>query len=129
MADIQAGLFTTPEQYQQNRLAQQETQAIEMAKLDPFQQGLVNQRMGMNRIADVGAGALGIQDPQLQLISQRKAILSQVNPNDPNSLAQAAQKAAQMGDGALLNDVMSKLKSLSDIQKEQATAAKQAKKF
>ena len=119
-----AGLFATPEQYQQQRQDIQRAQAIQMAQLDPFQQGQANIQMGLNRIADVGAGALGVQDPQLQLLAQRRSILSQVNPNDPNSLAQAAQKAAQMGDGALLSDVMGRLKSLSDIQKEQATAAK-----
>ena len=122
--DNTAGLFATPEQYQQARIDQQRAQAIQMAQLDPFQQGQANIQMGMNRLADVGAGVLGIQDPQLQLLAQRRAVLSQLNPNDPASLTQAAQKAAQMGDAALLTDVMGRLKSLSDIQKEQATAAK-----
>jgi hypothetical protein len=93
-----AGLFTTPDQYQQNRQAVQRAQALEMAKLDPFQQGQANIQMGMNRLADVGAGALGIQDPQLKLQSTRQQVLQGLDPNDVNSITRAAQALAQAGD-------------------------------
>jgi hypothetical protein len=95
-----AGLFSTPEQYQQQRQAVQRAQAIQMAQLDPFQQGQANIQMGFNRIADVGAGALGIQDPQLKLQSARQQILQGTDQTDPNSLAQAAQALNQAGDTA-----------------------------
>jgi len=122
--DNMAGLFATPEQYQQAQLAQQQANAATMAQLTPDQQANAGMRVAGYQLGGGIAGAFGAQDPQLQMLSQRRAVLAQINPNDPNSLVQAAQKAAQMGDRALLGDVMGQLKSLSDIQKEQTTAAK-----
>ncbi|CAB5194428.1 hypothetical protein UFOVP176_6 [uncultured Caudovirales phage] len=96
--DNMAGLFSTPEQYQQARIDQQRAQAIQMAQLDPFQQGQANIQMGMNRLADVGAGALGVQDPMLKLQSIRQQVLQGLDPNDAVSIAKAAQALAQAGD-------------------------------
>jgi hypothetical protein len=90
MADNQsmlAGLFSTPDQYQQNRQAVQRAQAIQMASLDPFQQGQANIQLGMNRIADVGAGALGIQDPQLQQLSTINQLASQFDTGTSGGMA------------------------------------------
>jgi hypothetical protein len=95
-----AGLFTTPEQYQQQRQAVQRAQAIQMASLDPFQQGQANIQMGINRIADVGAGALGVQDPALKLQSFRQQVLQGVDQTDPESLAQASYALNREGDTA-----------------------------
>lgn len=122
--DNTAGLFATPEQYQQAQNEAALSRGVQLAQLDPLQAARAQLYQGGYMAGGAIGGALGGQDPQLQLLSQRKSILSQVNPNDPNSLAQAAQKAAQMGDGALLNDVMSRMKALADVQKEQATTAK-----
>jgi hypothetical protein len=88
--DNMAGLFSTPEQYQQSRIDQQRAQAIQMAQLDPFQQGQANIQMGVNRLADVGAGALGIQDPMLQQVTSVNSVMKQVNFNDPQSMMKAA---------------------------------------
>lgn len=95
---IVAGLFATPEQYQQQRQALQQAQAIEMAKLDPFQQGLVNQQMGLNRLADVAGNVLGVQDPQLQAVAARQSVLKGVDQTSASSLREAAQKLADIGD-------------------------------
>jgi hypothetical protein len=95
---IVGGLFSTPEQYQQQRQDIQRAQAIQMAQLDPFQQGQANIQMGVNRIADVGAGALGVQDPQLQLMAMRKQVLQGLDPTDAASINKAAQTLAQAGD-------------------------------
>jgi hypothetical protein len=43
-------------------------------------------------------GALGGQDPQLQLISRREALASQLDPNNPDSYMQVAKMAADAGD-------------------------------
>lgn len=117
-----AGLFATPEQYQQQRLAQQQAQAVQMATLDPFQQGLVNQRMGINRIADVGAGLLGVQDPQMQLQAARRSLIQQTNMADPASLRQAIQ--ASSNDPELSAFLMGKYKELTAIQKDQSVITK-----
>jgi negative regulator of genetic competence, sporulation and motility len=44
------------------------------------------------------AGALGIEDPQLQLISTRNAIAQQIDQTDPESILKGAQMLAQAGD-------------------------------
>ena len=121
---IIGGLFTIPEQYQQAQLDQQQDRAMRMAQLTPEQRASANLQTAGYQLAGGIAGAMGAEDPQLQLLSQRRSILSQINPNDPNSLVKAAQQAAQLGDRALLGDVMGQLKAVSDIQKEQATTAK-----
>jgi hypothetical protein len=95
---MMAGLFSTPEQYQQQRQAVQRAQAIQMAQLDPFQQGQANIQMGFNRIADVGAGALGIEDPMLKIQSMRQQVLQGTDQTDPDSLAKASQALNQAGD-------------------------------
>lgn len=123
-ADNMAGLFSTPEQYQQAQSEAALNRGVQLAQLDPLQRAAAQMYQGGYLAGGAIGGALGGQDPMLQILSQRRSILSQVNPNDPNSLAQAAQKAAQNGDGQLLNDVMSRMKALADIQKEQATTVK-----
>ena len=82
-----AGLFSTPEKYQQQRQAVQRAQAIQMASLDPFQQGQANIQMGFNRLADVGAGALGIQDPMLQQLSTINQLASQFDTGTSGGMA------------------------------------------
>ena len=120
--DNTAGLFATPEQYQQARIDQQRAQAIQMAQLDPFQQGQANIQMGMNRLADVGAGVLGIQDPMLQRQAQRRALIQQTNMADPQSLVQAIQ--ASTNDPELSSYLLGKYKEITGIQKEQSVIEK-----
>jgi hypothetical protein len=117
-----AGLFATPEQYQQQRQDIQRAQAIQMAQLDPFQQGQANIQMGLNRIADVGAGALGVQDPMLKLQSMRQQILRNLDQTDPNAIATAAQQLAQVGDqqGAMQLAELSRSAALKKAQADKA---------
>jgi len=97
MADsIVGGLFgMTPEMYQQTQNQQALKQASELAQLDPFALAKTGIGYGANRLAGVIGGALGGQDPQLQLISIRNAVMKEVNPNDPNSIMEGARKLGQ----------------------------------
>jgi len=96
MADsIVGGLFgMTPEMYQQEQNQMALAQAAKLAQLDPFALAKTGIGYGANRLAGVIGGALGGQDPQLQLISMRNAVMREANPNDPESLMAAAQKLA-----------------------------------
>jgi hypothetical protein len=93
-----AGLFATPEMYQQqqDQLAQQ--QAIQMAQLSPEQRAQADIRGGFQRAGNAVGGLMGAQDPQMRLAAMRQQVLQGLNPNDPNSIAQAAQSLAQAGD-------------------------------
>jgi hypothetical protein len=92
------GLFTSPQQYQQQQQDLARSRAMEFAKLDPFQQANTAIGQGAYGLAGAIGGALGGQDPQLKMISQRQALANQLDPNDPASYMKVAQSAAQMGD-------------------------------
>lgn len=95
---IMMGLFASPEQYQQQRLAQQQANAIKMAKLSPFQQGQANIQMGMNRFADVGAGIMGAEDPQLKLVTLRNQLAQGKDFSSFEGWAKYAQELSQNND-------------------------------
>ena len=127
--DIVGSLFgVTPEMFQQRQAALADKQAIEFAQLTPMQQAQAGIYRGAYGLAGALGGALGAQDPQLQLISARNAIAKQINYNDPASIMQGVQSLSQAGDtvGAMqLADVARKLQS-EMAQTFQRTAAGQA---
>lgn len=98
MASEILGLFTSPQQYQQQQQNLARSRAMEFARLDPFQQANAAIGQGAYGLAGAIGGALGGEDPQLKLISQRQALSNQLDPNDPESYMRVAQAAAQIGD-------------------------------
>jgi len=97
MADsIVGGLFgMTPESYQDTRQLLEQRQALQQAQLDPYEAvNYMAARAGQQLGRGLG-GALGAQDPQLQIISARNAVMKEINPNDPESLMAGAQRLAQ----------------------------------
>jgi hypothetical protein len=100
MADsIVGGLFgITPEAYQQQQNQQALGQAAKLAQMSPFELAKTGIGYGANRLAGAIGGALGGQDPQLQLISMRNAIMKGVDLNDPEALKEASSRLAQLGD-------------------------------
>lgn len=97
MADsIVGGLFgMTPQSYQAQQNQQALAQSVELGQLDPFALARTGLIYGGRQIGGAIAGALGGQDPQLQLISARNAVMREINPNDPESIMSGAQKLAQ----------------------------------
>ncbi len=109
------GLFTSPEQYQAQQLAQQQgaeqQRALGFAGLDPRQQAIYGLFMGGQQLGRGVGGLLGVQDPQLQRIRQREELMQSINPADPQSLMAGIQRASQAGDQELaltLTDFMNK---------------------
>jgi hypothetical protein len=98
MATDILGLFTSPEQYQANQMAQFRQRSANEVQLDPFQQAAIGMRQAGYQLGGGIGGALGGQDPQLQKIAQRQAILGLIDPNNPDSYTQAIQAALQSGD-------------------------------
>ena len=89
-----AGLFMTPEMYQQEMNNQAFTRAATLAKMDPFEAAKTSLGYGGYQLGNVIAGALGGQDPMLQQLTAVQGVMKQVNPNDPRSLMAAAQQLA-----------------------------------
>jgi hypothetical protein len=120
MASDILGLFTTPEQYQQAQQQQQQAQAIQYASLNPMAQANYGTFLAGQRLGGAIGGALGGQDPQLKLISQRQQILGMIDPSNPDSFAQGIQMALQTGDtqtAFLLRNEM--MKSQQQAQEQQ----------
>jgi hypothetical protein len=119
MASEILGLFTTPQQYQQNQLAQFQNRAAREVQLDPFQQAALGARTAGYQLGQGIGGALGGEDPQLKMISQRQQILGMIDPSNPDSYAQAIQMALQTGDtqtAFLLRNEMMKAKEQAQQQ-------------
>jgi hypothetical protein len=119
MASEILGLFTTPEQYQQNQLAQFQNRAAKEVQLDPFQQAALGARTAGYQLGQGIGGALGGQDPQLKKITQRQQLLGMIDPSNPDSYAQAIQAALQTGDqeaAFLLRNEMMKAKEQAQQQ-------------
>ena len=98
MATNILGLFTSPEQYQANQMAQFRQQSANEVQLDPFQQAAIGMRQAGYQLGGGIGGALGGQDPQLQIIARRQALAGQLDPNNPQSYMQVARMAADVGD-------------------------------
>ena len=100
MADnIVAGLFgLTPEMYQGQQYNQDLKRGYELAQLDPGAAARAQLGASVGQLGRGFAGAMGIEDPQLKLISTRNTIAQQIDQSDPESILKGAQMLAQMGD-------------------------------
>lgn len=123
-----AGLFMTPEAYQQQRDQAALAGFAQQAQLDPFQSAKLSTMYGGYQLGNVLAGALGGQDPMLQALSVRKQVAQNINWNDPQSLANASRQLLQAGDvqgsqqlaaqaQALQDKVLANLKTQSEVSK------------
>jgi hypothetical protein len=75
------GLFTTPEQYQLAQQQAQQAQAIQFANLNPMAQANYGTFLAGQKLGGAIGGALGGEDPQLKMISQRQQILGMIDPS------------------------------------------------
>jgi hypothetical protein len=93
----------TPEMYQRDQNILALKQAAELGQMDPFASARTSLIYGGRQLGGAIAGALGAEDPQLQLISARNAVMQEVDPTNPASLQSAIQRLAFAGDqrGAL----------------------------
>jgi hypothetical protein len=120
-----AGLFgLTPQAYQNQQYNQDLKRGTELAALDPGAAARANLMASVGQLGRGFAGALGVQDPQLQMITQQAQLLQGLNLRDPQSLEAAAIQANQMGNTPLAI----KLFDLSDaarVRAQQMQAQKQ----
>jgi hypothetical protein len=99
MAEIVGGLFgVTPESLQQQRYQQDLAQGYKMAQLSPGDAARAGLQASVGQLGRGIAGLMGVEDPQMKLISARQSIISQLDQTDPASMLKGAQMLAQMGD-------------------------------
>ena len=94
-----AGLFgLTPQAYQNQQYGQDLNRGIALAQLSPGAAAQAGLQASVGQLGRGIAGAMGIEDPQLKLISTRNTIAQQIDQSDPESIIKGAQMLAQMGD-------------------------------
>jgi len=115
MAEIVGGLFgVTPESLQQQRYQQDLAQGYKMAQLSPGDAARAGLQASVGQLGRGIAGLMGVEDPQMKLISARQQIMSQTDQSDPQALSNAAKQLNSIGDtqGAMaLMDYSRKLQS------------------
>lgn len=90
--DSVLGLFASPQQLQQQQYNNALAQSVQLAQLTPAQQAAAQLRTSGYMLGGAIGGALGAQDPALQAATAVQSVMKNVNPNDPNSLMQAASQ-------------------------------------
>jgi len=100
--NIVAGLFgLTPEMYGQQQRTSALAEGIRLAQLSPDAAGAAMTYAGARGLGGAIAGALGVEDPQLQRITQQSQLLQSLDLRDPKSLEAAAIEANRMGNTPL----------------------------
>jgi hypothetical protein len=69
-----------------------------MAQLSPGAAAQAGLQASVGQLGRGFAGAMGIEDPQLKMISTRNAIAQQIDQTNPESILKGAQMLAQAGD-------------------------------
>ena len=127
--NIVAGLFgLTPEMYGQQQQNTALAEGIRLAQLDPASRGAAMTYAGAKGLGGAIAGAMGIEDPQLKLISARNTIAQQIDQTNPESILKGAQMLAQMGDqqGAMALAQYARQAQSEMAQTQQRRAAEQS---
>jgi len=88
----------TPEMYGEQQRVNALEEGIALAKLDPAARGAAMTYAGGRGLAGAIAGALGVQDPVLNRMTQRNQLLQEVDISNPESMIQVAKKATSIGD-------------------------------
>jgi hypothetical protein len=130
MAEIVQSLFgVTPQMYQQQQQERADAQAMQFARLDPFQQANYAIGRGAYGLAGAIGGALGGQDPELQRISLRQQIAGQLNPNDLSTFDSGIEMLRRGGDGQgalMLQMERDKAQQQSLVRQDEATKRRMA---
>jgi hypothetical protein len=133
------GLFTTPEQYQLAQQKEQQARAIQYANLNPMARANYGVYRAGQQLGNTIGGLLGVQDPQMQLISSTQQIARSANLADPDSLEATAQQLANIGNMPLAISYADRAKALREEKRKgleseskinlQTAQTEKAKKF
>lgn len=88
----------SPEMYGEQQRVGAMNEGIALANLNPAARGAALTYAGAKGLGGAIAGAMGVQDPQLKMISARQSVIGQLDQTNPESLIKGAQTLAQMGD-------------------------------
>ena len=127
MATDVLGLFgLTPEGLDQQRYQQDLASGYKLAQLSRGDAARATLNAGVGQLGRGIAGMMGVEDPQMKLISARQQIISQLDQTDPTALLRGAQMLTQMGDQqgafALADYARKAQESIAQTKQRQAAA-------
>ena len=106
MAEVMNSLFgITPESLMARRDQELQAQAMQYAKMDPFQRATSQIYMGANRLGGAVGGLLGAQDPEMMRLQQRQGMMQGLDLTNPESLKQGIEAAMRNNDYALVGEL------------------------
>jgi hypothetical protein len=101
--DIVGNLFgVTPQIYEQSQADKARQQALQYAQLDPQQQSQFALYSAGQNIPKAVGGLLGIEDPQMQLVSRTNQLVQQIGVDTPEKLRTLAGELQKLPGGASL---------------------------
>jgi hypothetical protein len=125
MATDIAGLFgLTPQMYEQGIRQSTMNEGAAYARMAPEDRAIAGIYSAGASLGRAGGGLLGIEDPQLQRITQQDQLLRGLNLRDPQSLEQAAVQANQMGNTPLAMKLF-ELADAATVRAQQAQTQRQ----
>jgi hypothetical protein len=125
MADIVSSLFgLTPEMYEQQVEQSALKRGVELSKLTPIQRANAGIYAGAAGLGRAVGGMLGVEDPQMQKMTQRNQLLKEMDLTDINSVIETAKKAASLGDAEFAAGLIDRAKKMEES--NAAIALKQA---
>lgn len=92
------GLFTDPYQYMQQQNQAQDAAAMKFAQLNPMERAQYGIYRGAGQLGGAAAGALGVQDPALQMQSTRTKLAQGKDFTTSEGWANYAKELQQAGD-------------------------------
>ena len=127
-----ASLFgLTPEMYGEQQRRSALNEGITLAQLNPSARGTAMIYGGAKGLGNAIGGLMGVEDPQMKIISARQQIIGRLDQTNPASMLEGAKMLAQMGDqqGAFaLADYARKAQSeIAQAQQRLAAANREAK--
>lgn len=109
MAEVVNSLFgITPESLMAERENALQAQAMQYARMDPFQRATAAIYSGANRLGGAVGGLLGAQDPELAKATALQTIMKQADTSTPEGLVALAQTLGSQGFGQQAMQVMDK---------------------
>lgn len=112
MATAPSLFGANPEDIQQQRNAALNEEAMQYAKMDPFQRATMGIYRGANQLGGAIGGMLGGADPQMQRLQQRQQMLQGMDQSKPQAWLELARKASSMGDYGGAQEAVAKYQAL-----------------
>ena len=127
MADIVGSLFgVTPELYQEQRDQMARQRAMQLARMAPLEQASYGAARAGQQLGSAFASAMGVEDPQLRLISLRNSLAKQFDLTTVDGLTRYGAALQQAGDTQGAVGVASELRKIRAEESKQSLQEAQA---